>query len=153
MRLLTKNTCPLRLISKLMARYDFLIKGMHLRLNGITVGRRSLDDRQVARTHQRELQSTGNGVAVMVSVSTFTFNLAEFLFDTNSELLFLINNQQSKIFELNAFADDFMRTDQNIYFPFRQPFHYWKPLPGSGAGTTQIIHLARQILSNARLKV
>ena len=32
--------------------YDFFIESMYFRLNGITVGRRSLDDAQIAGTHQ-----------------------------------------------------------------------------------------------------
>lgn len=37
---------------------DFLVEGVHFRLDGIAVRRRCLDDAQVARTHQRKLQGT-----------------------------------------------------------------------------------------------
>ena len=49
--------------------------------------------------------------------------LAEFLLDGDAELLLLINNQQTKVFELNVFSQDTVGTDKNIHFPFGKPFH------------------------------
>ena len=69
--------------------------------------------------------------------------MAEFLLDGDAELLLLINNQQTKVFELNVFSQDTVGTDKNIHFPFGKPFHYSLCL-NSGAGTTQILHPARQ---------
>ena len=59
----------------------------------------------------------GMGVAVRVRVSTFYFQLAEFLLDGNAELLFLIDNQQAEVFKLNILAQDAVRTDKDIHLP------------------------------------
>ena len=76
-------------------RYDIFIKGMHLCLNRITVGGWSLNDRKITGAHQRELQSTGNGSGGHGECVHIHFYLTQFLFHTDSELLFLINDQQS----------------------------------------------------------
>ena len=103
---------------------DFLVEGVHFRLDGITVGWRCLDDAQVARTHQRKLQGTGNGCSRHGQRIHIHLQLAEFLLDGDAELLLLINNQQTKVFELNVFSQDTVGTDKNIHFPFGKPFHY-----------------------------
>ena len=122
---------------------DFLVEGVHFRLDGIAVRRRCLDDAQVARTHQRKLQGTGNGCSRHGQRIHIHLQLAKFLLDGDAELLLLINNQQTKVFELNVFSQDTVGTDKNIHFPFGKPFHYSLCL-SSGAGTTQILHPARQ---------
>ena len=72
-RLLTKNTCPLRLISEVDGiLYNFRTERMHFGLYRVTVRRRCLYDTHVTSPSEN-CNVLGIGVADIVSVSTFTF--------------------------------------------------------------------------------
>ena len=82
----------------------------------------------------------GMGVGQVIHVY---FQLAEFLLDGNTELLFLIDNQQAEVFKLNILAQDAVRTDKDIHLPPRKTFDNGFSLCRR-PGTTQIFHTARQ---------
>ena len=115
---------------------------MHLGLYRIAVGRRSLNDREVACTNQRELQCTryrcsGHGKRIHVHLK-----LTELFFHTNAELLFLIDNKQAQIFKLHALAYHLMSTYYYINVAISQFLQYAAGFL-CGTGTCKIIHLAR----------
>ena len=121
---------------------NLLIKSMHLGLYRIAVGRRSLNDRKVARTNQRELQCTryrrsGHGKRIHVHLK-----LTELFFHTNTELLFLIDNEQAQVFKLHALAYHLMSTYYYINVAISQFLQYAAGLLCS-TGTCKIIYLAR----------
>ena len=93
---------------------DFFVKRMHLGLNRITVGRRSLDNRQVAGSHQRELKCSRNRCSRHGKGIYIHLNLTQFFFHTHSELLLLIHNQQAQVVKLHVLADNLMCTYQDI---------------------------------------
>lgn len=96
---------------------NLIAKSMHFRLNRITVGRRRLDNAQIARAHQGELQGSGDGSGGQGQGIHVYFQLAEFLLDGNAKLLFLVDNQQAEVFELNILTQDAVRTDKDIHLP------------------------------------
>lgn len=81
--------------------YDFMAERMHLRPDGVTVGRRSLDHREVARSHQRKLQGTGDGSGRHGERVHIHLQLTQSLLHRHTEFLFLVHNEQSQILELH----------------------------------------------------
>ena len=124
---------------------DFMPEGMHLRKDGIPVGRRSANDAQVAGSHQRELQRTRYGCGTHGQRVDRGLHLPEFFLDTHPEFLFFINNQQPKVLELHRLADEFVGTDKDVYLALCQVCKHLPRLLG-GAGTGKIIHTDRKIL-------
>ena len=116
---------------------------MHFRLNGITVGRRCLDDAQVARTHQGELQGTGNGRGGHGQGIHVHFQLAELLLDGDTEFLFFVDNQQAEVFELNVFTQNAVGTDKDIHLTVRKTLDNGLGLCRR-PGAAQIFHTAGQ---------
>ena len=121
---------------------DLLVERMYFRLDRITVGWRSLDNRQITRSHQRELQGTRNRCSRHGQGIDIHLQLTELFLHTHSEFLFLIDNQQSQILELDTLADNLMRTDQDVQISFGQVFQNLMGIFGR-TGTAQVVHLAR----------
>ena len=120
------------------------VEGKHLRLNRIAIGRRRLNHRQVARAHQGELQGSGDRGGRHGKRIDIDFQLPELFLHTDSELLFLIDNQQSQIFKCHRFADQLVGTDYHINLPLRQFSLDSRRIAGR-AGPGQIIHFAGKI--------
>ena len=121
------------------------IEAFHLGLHRIAVGRRRGDAAQVAGSHQRELQSSRyrrGGHRQRIDVG---LQLAQLLFHGDTELLLLVNDEQTEIFEVDILAHDAVRPYQDIYLPFLQIFQSLTNLRGSPR-PTYIIYLAREIL-------
>jgi len=95
---------------------DIRIKALDFCLHRIAVRRRSCYIAQVACTHERKLQSARDRSCCHCKRVDISLHLSEFLLDCHTELLFLIDDQQSKVFELHILADNAMRTYENIYF-------------------------------------
>ena len=85
-------------------------EGVYLRLYGVTVGRRCLDDAQVAGAHQRELQRARYGRCRHGQRIDIGLQLAQLLLGGDAELLFLVDDEQAEVLELHALADELMRT-------------------------------------------
>ncbi len=122
---------------------NFLVEGMHFGLHGIAVGGRSLDDTEVAGTHQRELQSAGNGCSGHRQSIDIHFELTEFLLDRHAELLLFVDDEQAEVFESDVLAQNAVRADKDIHFSLGKALDGSLCLSG-GTGTAQIIHPAGQ---------
>ena len=72
---------------------DLNTKGMDLRLDGIAVGGRCLDDTEVAGSNQRELKRTGNRRCRHRQRIDIRLQLAQFLFRGDTKLLFLVDDE------------------------------------------------------------
>ena len=101
---------------------DVRVATFYLCLNRVAVGRGSRDARQVAGSHQRELQGTGNRRGSHGERIDVGLQLSQFFFDGYAEFLLLVNNQQAEIFECDIFSDDAMGTDDNVDLSFLQVF-------------------------------
>ena len=93
---------------------DLVAKRMYLRLDGAAVGRRCLDDGEIAGTHQRKLESAGNGRGRHGERIDVDLHLTQSLFDRHAELLLLVNDEQAQVFELHALADEFVRANDDV---------------------------------------
>ena len=98
--LLGENLEDDTLIVSTSGRYEFRNKGidvfveaMNLCLDRISVRRRSLDDRQITCSHQRELECTRDWRLCQVQGIYVHLHLTEFLLHAYPELLFFIDNQ------------------------------------------------------------
>ena len=94
---------------------DFGSEGVNLRLDGISVRRRRLYDAQVAGTDERELQGTRDGGCRHGERIDVRLHLAQLLLGGHTELLLLVDDEQSEVTELHALADELVRTYYNIY--------------------------------------
>ena len=74
---------------------DLCAKGMYLSLNGIAVGRRRLDDTEVASAYQRELEGTGDRRGRHGEGVDTRLHLAQLFLGRDAELLFLVDDQQA----------------------------------------------------------
>ena len=118
---------------------DLCAEGVYLRLDGITVGRRRLNDTEVTGSDERELEGTRNGCSRHCQGIDIGLHLTEFLLGRDAELLFLVDNEKAKILELHRLANEFVRTYYNIYLTFRQVVQQGRRLFAC-SGTCQIIH-------------
>ena len=121
------------------------IEAFHLGLHRIAVGRRRGDAAQVAGSHQRELQGTRyrrGGHRQRIDVG---LQLAQLLFHGDPELLLLVDDEQTEVFEVDILAHDAMRPYQDIYRPLLQILQGLTDLRGSPC-PAYIIYLAREIL-------
>ena len=91
------------------------VETLHFRLYRIPVGRGSGDAAQVAGTHQRELQSSRDRCRCHCQRIHIHFHLTKFFLNGYAELLLFIDDKQSQVFELDIFADNTMRTDQDVH--------------------------------------
>ena len=93
---------------------DLVVEEMYLRVNRVTVWRRCRDDRQVACTHQGELQrSRYRGRRHGESIDA-RLHLAELFFYAYAEFLFFINYEQAEVFELDRLAYDLVSADEYV---------------------------------------
>ena len=99
---------------------DLRTKSMYFRLNRIAVGRRRLDDTQIASTNERELEGTRYRRSRHGQRIDVWLHLTEFFFGRNTELLLLIDDEQTKVLELHRFAYELVRTYYNIYVTIGQ---------------------------------
>ena len=121
------------------------VEGVHLGIDGIAVGRWCLDDTHVASAHQRELKGSlyrcgGHSERIHIGL-----HLAQLLLGRDTELLFLINDEQTQVLKLHRLTDEFMRTDDDINLSFLQVTENLLGLLGT-AGTREILHPYRHTL-------
>ena len=85
------------------------------------------------------------GVAVIVSVSTFTFSWRSFSFTETPNFCSSSITSSPEVFELHILAQNAVGTDKDIYFTIGKAFDNRLGLRGT-AGTAQVFHPARQAL-------
>ena len=112
--------------------------GVHLCLNGIAIGRRRLNDTEVACPHQRELEGTRDGSGGEREGVDIHLQLAEFLFDGDTELLLFVNDEETQIIELHIFSHEAMGAHEDVHLAFFQFLQDALDI-GRFAGTAQII--------------
>ena len=94
---------------------DFLlVEENDFRLDGNAVGRRGVDNAQVARSQQGELQRSRNRSCGQRKGIHRSFEGTEFFFRGHAEFLLLINNQQAQVLEIEFLAKDLVRAYQDI---------------------------------------
>ena len=124
---------------------DFvLVKEDNFRLDGNAVGRRCLDDGQVAGAQKRKLQRTRDGRCRERKGIHRMLELAQLFLGTHAEFLFFVNNQQAQVLEFEAVGKDFVRAYQNVYLPFFQAFFDVRQLFGA-AQAAHVFHRARKV--------
>ena len=124
---------------------DLCTKGVNLRLDGITVRGRRLDDTEITGSDERELEGTGNGRGRHRESVDIRLHLTQFLLGTDAELLLLVDDEQTKILKLHRLADELMRTYDNINLPLCQVFQQSRSL-FTRFGTGEVVHTHGHIL-------
>ena len=96
---------------------NFLTECLDFCRDWLPIGWRSGDHRKVACAHERKVKCSRNrrgGESQDIYIDTKIFEL---VFYFHSKFLLLVDDQQAKILEYDIFVHDFMRTDQDVYFP------------------------------------
>ena len=106
-------SAPVQLILDALAD-DLLVETVQLGDDGMTVGRRRVDDGQVARSHERKLQRTRYGRGREGEGVHLGTHLLELLLGRHAELLLLIDDQQSQVLVLHIFADETVCADEDV---------------------------------------
>ena len=128
---------------------NLFIEGVHLGLYGIAIGGRSLDDAEVAGTHKRELQRARDGRSGERERVDAHLELAQLLLHRHTKLLLLVNDEQTEVLELHRLADELVRAHHDVHLTTLEALEHLLRV-GSRAGTTQVFHLAGQVLQALR---
>ena len=115
------------------------IEGGYLRMDGMTVGRRRVDNAHVAGTHQGELEGARNGGGRHGEGVDIGFQRSELFFRGDTELLFFVDDEQPQVVPLYGLANKLMRTDEDVDFSCSQIVEH---LPGLsvGAGSREVVY-------------
>ena len=119
------------------------------RLYRIAVWRRRLDDTEVARTHQAELQGSRYGRGGKRQRIHTGLHLAQPLLRRHTELLFLVDDKQTEVLKFYGLSDKFMRPYQYIYLALLQVLQYLARLL-SGAGAAQVFNAHGEVAQALR---
>ncbi len=129
--------------------YGDLVKDHHFRMHRLTVGRRRVDDAEVARAHERELQGARNGRGGERERIYRSLALTQLFLCGYAEFLLLIYHQQAEVFKLHVLAKKAMRADDDVHLPFLQLLQsllfFLRALKA-----VDVIHGAREILKPFR---
>ena len=125
--------------------YQLFAEVAQLGLDGLPVGRRGLYDAQVAGTHQRELQRARNGGGRQRQAVHTHLHLFQLLFHADTELLLLVDNQQSQVLELQFFVCNGVGADEDVYLAVGHVLVYLVLLLG-GAEAVQVVDPHRHVL-------
>ena len=74
-----------------------------------------MDDTEVARSHKRELQRSGDGGCREGECIDVGLHLAYLFLGGYTEFLFLVNNQQTEVVPLHCLACQAMCADKDVY--------------------------------------
>ena len=86
----------------------FFVEGVNLCLHWESVWRRCLYDAHVACSHERELQCSRYGCGAHGECIDVGLHLAQPFLDSHSELLLLVDDEQSEVAEFHCFPYQFM---------------------------------------------
>ena len=101
---------------------DIAVENLQFSMHRLPVGRRRIDDAEIACTHERKMQGAWNWRCSECKGVYIHPQLLEFLLAAYTELLFFIDHEQAQILEFYVFGEQTVRPDQDIYFPFFYPF-------------------------------
>ena len=116
-------------------------------LHRIAVGWRSAYDTHVAGTHQRELQGAWYRCSRHGERVDIGLQLAQALLGRHSELLFLVDDEQSEVVPLHGLAYKLVRSDEYINLAFLQIGKHLTSLLGS-SGARQIVYTHGHVLQS-----
>ena len=85
---------------------------------GVTVGRGGGYGRQVAGSHQRELQGARNRGSRHGECVDIDLHLLQLLLYGDTKLLLLVDNQQSEVLEFDVLANELVSAYENVDFAF-----------------------------------
>ena len=117
---------------------DLCTKGMYLCLNGIAIGWGRLDDAQVACAHERELQGARYRRGRQRQAVDAHLHLLQFLFGADAELLLLVYDEESEVFEFQVFVEYGVGAYEYVYLAVGQVFDYLVALLG-GAEAVDVV--------------
>ena len=104
---------------------DFvLIEQNDLSLDGDSVGRRSVDDAEVAGAQEGELERARNRGGSKSKRVDGSADLAQLFLCRYAEFLLLVNHQQAQVFEFERIGQNLMSADEYVYLAFCQTFTY-----------------------------
>ena len=122
-----------------------LVEEDYLRLHRDAVGRRGVDDAEVACAEKRELQGSGNGGRRQGESIHRGLELAEFFLGRDAELLLLVYYQQAQVLEFEAVAQYLVGADYDVRLACGDLLLYLAYLLG-GAQAADIIRRAVKVL-------
>ena len=125
--------------------YERVVERMYLGLYRIAVGRRRIDDREVAGSHEGKLERAGDGRGAQRECVHIDTQLAEFLLHADAELLLLVDDEQPQVLEMHARSDEGVRAYEDLYLPCGQVLEQEVGL-ACGAPAAQVVHPAGEVL-------
>ena len=99
---------------------DLVAERVYLRLYRAAVGRRRLDDGEVARAHHGELQGARDGRGGHRERVHARLHHAQLLLHAHAELLLLVDDEQAEVLEAHLLADELVRADDDVHRAVRQ---------------------------------
>ena len=124
---------------------DLMTEGVNFGANGVTIGRRGVDDAEIARAHQRELEGARNGRGGHGERVDIDFHLAQAFFDGHTKFLLFVDDEQAEIFEFNGFPDEFVRADEDVDVSLGEIFEQGFGLR-RGAGSGEVVDTDGEVL-------
>ena len=105
--------------------------------DGKPVAGRRLDEGEVPRTHERELQRSRDGRCRQCHCVYARTQLAELFLGGNAESVLFVDDQETEVFERNVLRQQPVRSDHYIYIPRLQSQDYrllflWAPQAREG---------------------
>ena len=127
--------------------FQYILVGRRddLGLNRITVQWRSGHHTQIAGPEQRELQGPRDRCRCQRQGVHVDFQRTQFLFRRHAKLLFLVDDEQSQVLELDALAHQLVRADDHVYLALGQVSEDGLRLFG-GLGAAQVFHPHGELL-------
>jgi len=123
---------------------EVVVEGVEFSLDGVAVGWGCGDGTQVPCTHERELKGAGYGGGSHGQGVDIDFQLPELFLDADTEFLFFVDNEQAKVMELDALADEFMGADNDVEATFLEVVEDAAGV-GGRTGAAQVIDRAGEV--------
>ena len=95
--------------------YHFGTECADLCLDGIAVGGWRLNDREVTGSHERELQGARDRRGSQSQRVHVGLQLPELLFRRDTELLFLVDDEQTEVLEAHRLANELVRANDYVH--------------------------------------
>jgi len=94
------------------------VKFCNNRTNGASILRGCCDDGHFAQTAQSHVERTRDGCCRKCDDVDLCFEFFEVLFLFDAEFLFLVDDEESQVFEVQLRRKQFMRSDEDVDFAF-----------------------------------
>ena len=124
---------------------SLLIIFHNIRLDRHTVHRRLFQNTHVTDTNETHMKSSGNRSCSQCQHIHIFFHLLDLFFMSDTETLFLINDQKSQILKFHIFGKNPVSTDHNVHLAFFDPLDGLFLL-GRSTEPAEKIHFHRKFL-------